>query len=632
MRRTGLRARFIWTGALLISVTFASGLYSAITFSRLARVTGETLRDTDDTTAATSRLTSSLEREDDALLVRLTDESEPAREDLLAERQSVENAFMQLSTLLTNPVEQHIASDLRRDIDSYHEAGDQLVAAGPRSDGISRYHRDVNPLLRAAVQRAGHIRDEHFNGTQRAALFARDESRRATRAVALLSLGALALSVLVALRVSRVVIEPLRQLTESAEAIRHGDFDRRVRTESADELGQLASTFNRMAEDLAEFRKSNLGEVIRAKETLEATLTALPDAVVVIDAEGGIASLNAAADQLLREIGAQRPNRIDELPLPTGTLELLRDVLAGRAAPTPTVDLGAALSLSARGETRKLLPRILPVPGLAEGRQGAVLVLYDVTELARLDEMRSELVAVASHEFGTPLTTLRMTLLMMGESGGSRSTRQQDLLATALVGVEQLATTVDEFLDLTRIEAGRLRLNFDRVNLDALLAETLRSIRTRYEEAKLELNAAIAERLPTLRADGVRLKVVLSNILTNAAKYTPPGGRVHVEASWLQNAGMEGASVVQIAVTDTGRGVPPDLRERIFDKFFRVEHHRGAEETGVRGSGIGLYLARQVVEAHGGRIRCEAGPDGAGTRIAFTLPVDRATDPAKTGS
>jgi two-component system, NtrC family, sensor histidine kinase KinB len=629
MRRMGLRARFVWTAALLLSVTFASGLYSAITFSHLGRVTGETLRDSDDTTAATSRLTSSLEREDDALLLRLTDESEPARQDLLAERQSVESAFAQLSALLTTPVEQRIAADLRRDIEAYHLAGDQLAGGEAKSDAIDRYHREVNPLLRAAVERAGHIRDEHFNGTQRVALFARDESRRATRAVALLSLGALVLSVLVALRVARVVIGPLRELTESAEAIRHGDFAQRVRTDSEDELGRLAATFNRMAEDLAEFRKSNLGEVIGAKKTLEATLTALPDAVVVIDAEGGIASRNAAADQLLLDIGARRSNRIDELPLPAGTLALLRDVLLGRAAPNPTVDLAAALSFSVRGETRKLLPRILPVPGLAAGRQGAVLVLYDVTELARLDEMRSELVAVASHEFGTPLTTLRMTLLMMGEGGDGRPVRQQDLLATALVGVEQLATTVDEFLDLTRIEAGRLRLNLDRVNLDALLAETLRSIRTRYEEAKLELHAAIAQRLPTIWADGIRLKVVLSNILTNAAKYTPPGGRVSVEASWLQNAGAGQTSVVQIAVTDTGRGVPPDLRERIFDKFFRVEHHRGTEEGGVRGSGIGLYLARQVVEAHGGRILCEAGPGGTGTRIAFTLPLDR---PADSGS
>ena len=623
----GLRARFVWTGALLISVTFASGLYSAITFARLGSVTGETLRDTDDTTAATSRLTSSLEREDDALLVRLNDERESAKQDLIAERRGVDVAFRELRALVTAPIEQSIAADLRRDIDAYHEAGDQLVGMGPQPDAIDRYHREVNPLLRAAVGRAGRIRDEHFNGTQRVALFARDQSRTATRAVALLSFGALALSVVVGLRVARVVIGPLRELTESAEAMRHGDFAQRVRSESEDELGRLAATFNRMAEDLDEFRTSNLGAVIGAKKTLEATLTALPDAVVVIDPEGGVMSTNAAADQLARDLGTKRPDRIDDLPLPAGTLRTLQDVLSGGAAPSPTVDLAAALPFAVRGETRRLLPRIMAVPDVAAGHQGAVLVLYDVTELARLDEMRSELVAVASHEFGTPLTTLRMTLLMMGEGAHGLSPRQHDLLATALVGVEQLATTVEEFLDLTRIEAGRLRLNLDRVNLDALLAETLRSIRVRYEEANLELHAAIAPRLPTISADGVRLKVVLSNILSNAAKYTPAGGRVTVEAASLQNAAGVGTPVVQIAVTDTGPGVPPDLRERIFDKFFRVEHLRGDAEGGARGSGIGLYLARQVVEAHGGRIHCEPGPGGTGTRIALTLPADRTAEP-----
>ena len=623
MRRIGLRARFIWTGALLISATFASGLYSAFTFAQLGRVTGEALRDTDETTAATSRLTSSLEREDDAFLVRLTDASEGARRSLVAERQSVDQAFAQLSALLNSPVEQGIAAELRRDIDTYHAAGDNLVAGAPSPDGIERYQREVNPLLRAAVERAGRIRAEHFSGTQRVALFARDESRRATRVVALLSLGALALSILVALRIAQVVITPLRELTASAEAIRHGDFTPRLQSESEDELGRLAATFNRMTEDLREFRKSNLGEVIAAKETLEATLAALPDAVLLIDAPGEVASLNAAAQQLLRDIGARRPSRIEELLLPPETLRTLRDVLSGQPAPAPSVDLAAALPFSVRGETRKLLPRILPVSGPTAGPRGAILVLYDVTDLARLDEMRSELVAVASHEFGTPLTTLRMTLLMMREGAGS-SARQQDLLATALVGVDQLAGTVEEFLDLTRIEAGRLRLNLDRVRLDALIADALSASRGQYDEAKVELEAAVAPALPSLRADGVRLRVVLSNILTNAAKYTPPGGRVSVTAALLQSAGSDEPTEVEIAVTDTGRGVPADLRARIFDKFFRVEHHRGTEEGGVRGSGIGLYLARQVVEAHGGHIRCEPGPNGVGTRIAFTLPVEPA--------
>ena len=119
------------------------------------------------------------------------------------------------------------------------------------------------------------------------------------------------------------------------------------------------------------------------------------------------------------------------------------------------------------GTVQRLLPRVVPVPGLHAQQSGAILVLYDVTDLARLDEMRSELVAVASHELQTPLTTLRMTLLMLQEASDGLPARERELVATSLIGVEQLTETVHEFLDLTRIEAGELRLNLEPVHLPA---------------------------------------------------------------------------------------------------------------------------------------------------------------------
>ena len=120
---------------------------------------------------------------------------------------------------------------------------------------------------------------------------------------------------------------------------------------------------------------------------------------------------------------------------------------------------------------QRLLPRVVPVPGLTPQQSGAILLLYDVTDLVRLDEMRSELVAVASHELQTPLTTLRMTLLMLKEAAGALPARERELVDTSLIGVEQLSETVHEFLDLTRIEAGELRLNVEPVHLSALFTE-----------------------------------------------------------------------------------------------------------------------------------------------------------------
>jgi NtrC-family two-component system sensor histidine kinase KinB len=122
-----------------------------------------------------------------------------------------------------------------------------------------------------------------------------------------------------------------------------------------------------------------------------------------------------------------------------------------------------------------------------------------------------------------------------------------------------------------------------------------------------------------VRGDPARLGIVLSNVLTNALKYTPRGGRVTVRVSPVQGTPDGKGGAVQIAVTDTGPGVPEEFRERVFEKFFRVEHHTPNGAKDVRGSGIGLYLCRQIIEAHGGTIRCEAGDDGRGTRIVIQL-------------
>jgi two-component system, NtrC family, sensor histidine kinase KinB len=627
--KLGLRARFLLSGAVLVLTTVASGLWSALAFARLSRVVGETLLDTEQTTAATATVANALEREDDALLLALSGDQGAARA-LSAERRSVEAALARLDALLTTAGEREAAGALRRDVDAYQAAGDALITVALEPNALAGYHRGVNPLLRRAVADAGRIRDGHFRSTGEAAAWARDEARRATGIVAGTSLVALLLSVIVSFRLARRIVWPLRQITASVDAVRRGDFERRVAAGPDDELGRLAEGFNRMAEHLAEFRRANIGEVLRAKETLEATLAALPDAVVVVDPDGVVSAANDVASRVIEAAAPARPRRIDELPLPPAAVGALREALEGRRGDAPAMDLGQAIAVSLDGKDRRLLPRVVPVPGFSAGRHGAVLVLYDVTDLVRLDEMRVELIAVASHELRTPLTTMRMTLLMLQEGAGGLSGRQQDLLATALLGADQLSATIDEFLDLTRIEAGELRLAWDRVDVAALVRRAASDLRPRCEEAGVDLATGPGDGAPaSVWGDAARLLVVVSNILSNALKYTPRGGVVTLRLVSNEGAGRDGGPpCVHIAVTDTGPGVAPEYRERIFEKFFRVEHHRGGEE-GVRGSGIGLYLSRQIVEAHGGRIACAPGEGGRGTTIDVVLPTDRA--PALSG-
>jgi NtrC-family two-component system sensor histidine kinase KinB len=614
MRFRRLQTRFILVGGLLVAATVATGLWSALTFARLGAVVDRTLHESQETVDLAAILADALEREDDALLLSLTGRVAEARADRDAQRLRFDQAYARIGPLMYDPEEQEAAAALRASAAAYRAAGDELVAAAGDPNGLLLYHEKVNPLLRQAVGHSVRIRELNFREMESAGVSARDQARRATVVVAVLSLAALALSTVVALRLGRAVLRPVRELTSSVEALRAGNFDSRVSAAEPDEFGRLADGFNRLAETLGEYRRSSPGELLVAKKTLESTLDALPDAVLVIDPSGNVMALNPPARAVLRAARAAEATHLGELPLSDAHREAVRAALQGRRTSPGQTEFHRTLTVSLGGARRQFVLTAAPIPELEPRRHGAVIVLDDVTEFARLDALRGELIAVASHELKTPLTTLRMNLLLLAERADNLAPRLREIVTTAIQGCEELGATVDELLDLTRIEAGQLRLQEAPVDLYPLIGRAVESLRPRFQDGEIAVEVTRGCPEATVRGDPARLGIVLANVLTNALKYTPRGGRVAVRVA----AGPPGA--LQIAVTDSGPGVPEEFRERVFEKFFRVEHHTPDGAGGVRGSGIGLYLCRQIVEAHGGTIRCEAGDGGCGTRIVIQLP------------
>jgi NtrC-family two-component system sensor histidine kinase KinB len=605
----------------MVAAAVGPGLWSALTFARLSAAAEDALRGGQERIDLAAELAGSLEREDDALLLALSGETERARRDLAAEQQRGDACYEKLLDVLAGDAEGRLAAlTLRQEVNAYRAAASKLVEAADGPGALELYHRQVNPLLRQAVASCGNIRADNFASMRQAGLRARDEASRATWVVAGASVAAFALASAVSVWLASSVLRPVRELTGSVEALRLGDFDRRVPSDSPDELGRLAEGFNRLAAALAEYRNSSLGDLLAAKTTLEATLNALPDAVLVVAPDGTLAALNAPARAVLEANRAPDAERLRDLPLLPEHREAVDAALAGRPSAPRRTDFGLALTAVLNGRPHKFQLTAVPIPEFAPRRCGAVIVLDDVTEFARLDELRGELIGMASHELKTPLTTLRMTLLMLGEEADNLTARQREMLTAALGGCEELGTTIDELLDVTRIEAGRLRLDVVPVDLTALLDHTLRALRPRFDDAGVRLEMERCPGPAVVRGDAARLRTVLNNLLANALKYSPPGGMVVVRLSSGQNAQVNGPTAVRIAVTDQGPGVRAEFRERVFEKFFRVEHHQSGGGGGQRGTGIGLYLCRESVRAHGGSIRCESGEGGVGTRIAFTLP------------
>jgi NtrC-family two-component system sensor histidine kinase KinB len=626
MFRGRLRVRFVVAAGLLVLTTVTASVRTYFALSRLSGIVTDTVRQSESVTAVTSRLAGALEREDDAVLLILSGDSSGA-EVLARERRVVDTAVTDLFGVLGPNDERELANPLRAELSAYRHAEDGVISVASEREALVQYHQKANPVLRRAVALTTAIRDRHFEIARRAVADGRDQAAAARRAVLLMTLVALAIAVAVAGHLTRTVVGPIRRLTRGANAIREGRFSERIDVTSHDELGELAAAFNQMAEDLTEFRRTNVGEVVRAKNTLEATLEALPDAVVLLDAAGHIQSMNRAAVRALASAGVRNPHRLSDLRLDGLDLRAVTRAMAtGADAVTPT-DLTRTIRVHQDGTVKRLLPRVVPVLDSNAQQRGAVLLLYDVTDLVHLDEMRSELVAVASHELQTPLTTLRMTLLMLREASDALPQRQRELVATSLIGVEQLTETVHEFLDLTRIEAGELRLNIEPLHVATLIGEARRRVEAQARAQGILLTARVDQDLPPISADALRLRSVFDNILSNALKYTPGAGEIRIEARLVSANHTDEASGVSVSITDTGPGIPLLYRSRIFDKFFRLEHHQG-QPPHARGAGIGLYMCRQIVELHGGTISCSAGTGERGTCITVTLPARTASEAA----
>ncbi|MGZ3458705.1 MAG: ATP-binding protein, partial [Archangium sp.] len=403
-------------------------------------------------------------------------------------------------------------------------------------------------------------------------------------------------------------LRPVSVLSQAVQRLGRGDLATRAVVEGRDEIAQLARDFNTMAEALQRYRQSSLGELLQAQSSSQAAIDSLPDPVVVFGMEGSVLNVNRAAEEVLRLSVEGNGGALGQVaPEVRAVLERVRSHVLGGKGPYLPQGYEESVRVAAPEGDRWLLPRGSPVYGEAGGVVGATVLLQDVTRLRRFDELKNDLVATVAHEFRTPLTSLRMAIHLCTEGvAGPITEKQADLLYAAREDCERLQGIVDDLLDLSRLRSGRLVLEVRPVSTEAVLEAAIAPHRVAADEKGVRLSSARAPELEQVAADPERLQLVLSNLVANAVRHTSHGGEVTVRAR------REGERV-RFEVADTGEGIAPEHQQRVFEKFYRVP---GAA-TG--GAGLGLSIAQEIVQAHGGEMGLSSQP-GLGSTFWFTLP------------
>ncbi|HEX8904121.1 MAG TPA: ATP-binding protein, partial [Longimicrobiaceae bacterium] len=428
---------------------------------------------------------------------------------------------------------------------------------------------------------------------------------------------ALVLTGLLSFGFSRVVTQPLRQLALTARAMSAGDLAQRARTRGRDELGEMADSLNLLAGEL----QRRLGQLEGERAEMQALIDAMSEGVIAVDAQGRVRRANPAARRMFSLGGDPRGIAPEQVARRQGFLEMVGRVLGGD--PVPATELTV--------DGRSLLATAQPLPP-----GGAVMVFLDVSQLRRLEDVRRDFVANASHELKTPLTVIR---------GYSETLLDPDIppeLRTRFAGTvkdnaERLQRIVDDLLDLSRLESGGWRVQPEIVSVADVARDAWAGFRDAAARKQARFTVDVPHDAEFVHADPSALRQILANLFSNALRYIPDGGEIGVRARAAASSSVaadkrDGEAApetnhpewVMVEVADNGAGISSAHLPRIFERFYRADAARSREEGGT---GLGLAIVKHMVEGHGGTVSAES-QLGRGTTIRFTLPAPDDPDPS----
>jgi signal transduction histidine kinase len=415
-------------------------------------------------------------------------------------------------------------------------------------------------------------------------------------------LGAILTSILLAgaasLLLTRQVTRPLSETRDAAIRVASGDYAATVPVKSRDELGEVARTFNYMAEEIEHY----VGEIQEQKSRLEAVLEASPEAVVATDSGERVTMVNAAAARMLGIRASDRGRTLEDLGAPSAILRCLREAAANGVA-VREVELGekafwAYAAQMDRGQ-----------PGNAlNGDAGIILAVRDITEHRSLERAKTAFVSDLSHELRTPLTTIQSAVDLLERARDRLDPLELRALELADQELKRIRGMVEELMTLAQMDSWKYQLEVGPANMSTVVQTAIESVEAKAQRFGIKIYFDEAGEHRCI-CDVQKLYQVFLNLLDNAIKYSDSGARVDVEIE-------EDDSTLTVRIRDTGVGIPKEDLNQLFERFYRVDKDR-SRATG--GSGLGLAISRQIVEMHGGSIAVESEVD-VGSVFEVRLP------------
>jgi two-component system, NtrC family, sensor histidine kinase KinB len=592
MKTPSLRARIRNVSLLLVVLVIGLGLYALPRVYRL----GTSIRDTLYRNYISIEAAQHMH---DALRVLQLAERDGHARDALPNARATFMHWMDIENHdFTEVGEPELAHDIER---RAQRLFDEIATAPPgaRHDAeFEELHARLNDLIamnQAAMWRA----DSRAAGL----------GRRLTYEFAAGLLALLLTGIVLSWGLGWALARPLTELAERLRGLSQRHTQVRLGPQPLAELDAVAREFNQMAEQLEQYEKLNVERLLYEKRKTEAIIESLEDGVVLIDSAGIVTHINEIAALIMDiEPADALGSPFDDLSSNSPHYRRVRDALRGlrRAAPDgPRTEV----QLHVRGRDHSYVLKPIPLHRTEGTAFGTLLILQDVTYLRDHDRARGNLVETLSHELRTPLTSLALSAQLMQREEASLEPKQRELLRTILEECARMKQLTDSLLNLARGELASISLERERIDLARVAEDVAGRFRIQAEEKHVALERNIAE-VPPVSGDPVKLSWVVSNLIGNALRYTPQGGRIEVMTGSADDS-------VRLEVADSGPGIAPELRDYVFERF--AQYGDGPDKGSA---GLGLAIVKDIVVAHGGRIFV-TGNAPVGSRFVVQLPASR---------
>jgi len=520
------------------------------------------------------------------------------KQNILARLDSMQQKITAEAGNITEPGEKEAVAYLKSNFALYQKSIDNNDSRSPElTDGINVALKTIYRLNQTAILRKNDL--------------AAHSASQAITYISIIGTIFFLVAFVFIINFPGYIANPIKEVSDKIRAIADGDFSQRLNTDPRnDEFGMVATSFNYLARKLQEFKESNVAEITTQKTRIESIVNNLDEAIILLDENQGIVVVNPVAADLLGMRSEEMAGKsAAAVSAKNDLFRTLAKDFQGVAA-----DDKSPIRITLDGQENYFQKYVHPIFQYDEWKQqtkpaGFVIVLKNITEFKRLDIAKTNFMATISHELKTPLSSINLSLkLILDERIGKLSAEQTQLIDNIRHESQRLLKYVNELLDFSQIESGNIKLNIIKTGAETIANHSLEAMKPTFDQKHIHTELILEENLPLILADVEKTVWVMTNLLSNAVRFSPDGGKIIVAINKVGNG-------IRISVKDTGPGIDPRFHDKIFERFVQV-YNNGSKG----GTGLGLAIAKDFIEAQGGKIWVESAL-GEGSKFIFELPV-----------